>query len=59
MQLVALLLSTHYEGEELLGVFASTELAEAAAQEYLLGRGFELSRIESFVYMDVELDKLR
>jgi hypothetical protein len=59
MQLVALLLSTRYEGEDLLGVFASTELAEAAAQEYLKNRGVELSKMESFVYMEVELNKLR
>lgn len=58
MQLTALLLCTRYEGEELLGVFASFELAEAAAREYVEQRGIELSGRESFAYMEVEMNKL-
>jgi hypothetical protein len=59
MELTALLLSIQYEGKDLLGVFASTELAENAAEEYLVRRGEPLGKCESFVYMGVELNQLQ
>jgi hypothetical protein len=59
MELTALMLRIRYEGEELLGVFAASELAEEAARNYIENRGYELDGFESFVYLSVNLNELR
>ncbi len=55
MQLIALLLSTDYEGEMLLGVYSSKEAAESAAEEFLSLR-VRLNSFEALVYRAIQLD---
>jgi len=57
MTVFVLLLSTAYEGEMLLGVYSSLELAEAASEVWVMDlRSGELHGSESFEIRETELD---
>lgn len=45
-----------YEGETVLGVYSSRELAEAASDAFIVERGSELRSSESFVVREIEVD---
>ena len=49
-----LTLATDHEGEMLLGVYSSRELAEAASQQFQIDTGLEA--YEHFVIRDIEVD---
>jgi hypothetical protein len=51
-----LTLAADYEGETLLGVYSSRELAEAASQQYLVDAERDLPSYEHFVIRDIEVD---
>jgi hypothetical protein len=51
-----LTLAADYEGETLLGVYSSRELAEAASQQYLVDAERDLPSYEQFVVRDIEVD---
>ena len=51
-----LTLAADYEGEALLGVYSSRELAEAASQQYLVDSERELYPFEQFVVREVGVD---
>jgi hypothetical protein len=51
-----LTLATDHEGEMLLGVFSSRELAEAASQQFQIDTEHELEAYEHFVIREVAVD---
>ena len=51
-----LTLATDYEGEILLGVYSSRELAEAASQQFQIDTEHELEDYEHFVIREVAVD---
>ena len=51
-----LTLAIDHEGEMLLGVFSSRELAEAASQQFQIDTEHELEAYEHFVIRDIEVD---
>jgi hypothetical protein len=51
-----LTVAADYEGETLLGVYSSRELAEAASQQYLVDAERELYHFEQFVVREVTVD---
>ena len=51
-----LTIAADYEGETLLGVYSSRELAEAASQQFLVDTERELCDFEQFVIREVAVD---
>jgi hypothetical protein len=51
-----LTLATDYEGEMLIGVYSTRELAEAASQQFQIDTEHELEAYEHFVIRDIEVD---
>jgi hypothetical protein len=51
-----LTLAADYEGEVLLGVYSTFELAEAASQQYLVDAERELYHFEQFAVREVAVD---
>ncbi len=51
-----LTLAADYEGETLLGVYTTRELAEAASQQYLVDAERDLPSYEQFVVREVAVN---
>jgi len=51
-----LTLATDYEGEMLLGVYSSQELAEAASQQFQIDTEGGIEDYEHFIIRDIEVD---
>jgi hypothetical protein len=51
-----LTVAADYEGETLLGVYSTRELAEAASQQFLVDAERELYEFERFVVREVAVD---